>query len=166
MAGRLVGRRLKEGIALTAASAFGDAEAIAGLYDFADDCVGGVVADDRARWHAQHDILAILARFVVTAAGVAISGFVQGVIAQIHERVEVRVGLDVDRAPRTAVTAGRAALGHKLLAPERHQATPAVAAAYRNDYVVNKFHGRGLSHSRTSNRHPVCCTVDRRSVQT
>ena len=109
----------------------------------------GQIADQLARIHVVHDgaqrhphleIAARLARHI--AAGTALSALCPELSrhAKSGQRVERRVGNEIDAAAIATIPAVRTTLGHVLLSAEAQAAVSAVAGDDANCCLIDEFH--------------------------
>ena len=96
------------------------------------------VAQKRAARDAQYDALAVLAGAALALAVLAVPGDELALIAEVHQRGHVAVGLKNDVAAAAAVAAVRPAGRHVFLAVEGHRPVPALTGADFYSYLVNK----------------------------
>ena len=95
--------------------------------------------DDRALGHGDLEVVAAAAVEVLALAVDAVAGPPVGVVAERQQRGHVVVGDEPDVAALAAVAAVRAAHRHRTLAPERHAARAAVAAAHVELALVDEL---------------------------
>ena len=124
-------------VAPAAASAAAGDEVAAGAH-VVHDGAGVRVADDRSGRDAQHNALAVLARAALGAAGSAVAGGELALVAEVHQRVHVRVGAEDDVAAAPAVAAVRASGRDVLLAVEGDGAVAALAGLDVYGYFVDE----------------------------
>ena len=167
MARRAVGRALEVGVAEAAVAALGDADALAGLHDLADQRLLVLGQHLGARRHLDDGIVAVGAIALLAHAGHAVLGLHVLHVAVVDQRVEVLHALDPDVAAAAAIAAVRAAELDELLAPERDAAVAAVAGADVELGKVEEFHGRsgvlqglGISADASPRCHPGPCARD------
>jgi len=72
--------------------------------------------------------------------GLTATGAKNTLIAVIHQRIQIAVGLNQYRATGTAVTAIGAAVFNRLLATEADAAIAALAGVYFNDCFIYELH--------------------------
>src|SRR5699024_5860554 len=106
------------------------------------DLTGLLVADDRAARHADDEVRAVLALAALAAAVFARRGDVFFLVAEVHQRGQVVIHLEDDRAAAAAVAAVRPAGGDILLAVEADLAVPALAG---DDLDLCNIDKHGLS---------------------
>ena len=125
-------------VAASAASAFGDDDALVGLCEVVDQLAGVLVVEGGADRDLQDDGVAVEAGAVGAHAVLAALGLVLGVVAEVDQGV-VALGADHDDvAAAAAVAAGGTAAGHELLAPEGHAAVAAVAGFDANFCFIDE----------------------------
>src|SRR5271157_5112296 len=124
LAGSLMRGSCKAGVAPSAASAARHHNALVRAREVMHQLARGLVINDGADRHLQHDAVT-LAASLVRAFAVTPAGF--------HD----------DVAAVAAVPAGRTAARHELLAPEGHAAVAAIACLDPDSGFVNE-HGRAV----------------------
>src|SRR5262249_23756658 len=127
---RLMRGRHEIGVALTAAPAAGDDDAIAVLEHFAEPLLGVDVLDHGADWHG-HDY-SISGAAALVGAGPVIAGWrgPRVAIRVVEQRRQIRIADDDDVAAATSVPSIGPTHGHELLASERDDARSAVACLH------------------------------------
>jgi hypothetical protein len=111
----------------------------------------GSLVHDRAGRDEEIDVDSGLACPIGAFAVAATSCGEDFLEAVIEERVQVRVGNEVNRAARPSVAAARPAARHELLAPEGHRATAAVACGDVNiDFIYKHISARTKRRSLSS----------------
>ena len=118
------------GVAPPALAALGREEDLALLQEIVEDLLPAFLPDDGPDRDAQDDVLAPLSLPVAPLAGLAVLGFVDGVEAEIDERIQVRFGDEEDAPAVAAAAAVRPASRHLGFAAE---ADASVAALSRLD---------------------------------
>jgi len=140
LAGRLVRARLEEGISATALPALGHLDALPRRHDLPDHLTRVLVLDDGARRHADHHVLARGPGLLPAPSGLPVVGEDMLVVAEVHQRIQVLVGLHEDGASVAAVAARRPALRHKLFLTPRNDAFSPIATAHLEIDPVEKLH--------------------------
>src|SRR5688572_7203329 len=103
-----------------------DDDALVRLVEVGQQHVLVGVVDQRARRDGNDQVLTALAEFLLAHAGLAARGAPVVLAGEVEQRVLVDVGHEHDRPAVATVTPVGPALGHVLLAPERHAAVAAV----------------------------------------
>ena len=117
-------------VATSAASAFGDDDALVGLREVVDEFAGFLVVKSGADGDLEGDGFSIESGAVGAQAVLTALGLVLGVIAEMDEGVVALLGDHDDVAAASAVAAGGTTAGNKLFAAEGHTAIAAVAGFY------------------------------------
>ena len=125
-------------VARAAAAAFGHAERLAVLEEFAQLAARFRVLHDRPERDADRDVAAVGAVLEAAAAGLAVFGAALGIVEDARERIDVLVAGEEDVAAAAAVAAVRPAERHKRLAAERHRAVATPAGADEHLNLVDK----------------------------
>ena len=96
-----------------------------------------------AAWHADDQVIGVLAFLAGTAAIFAIGGGILALIAEVHQGGQVWVRLEHDVAAAAAIAAVRAASRDELFAVEADRAIAALAGVQPDGCDINKITGTG-----------------------
>jgi len=106
-----------------------------------DEFAGLIVEDHGAGRHADEQVVAREAVLLLEAAGVAALGLPLGPALKVEQRVDVLIGDKDDIAAIPPIAAIWPALGHVLLAAERHAAVSAVSGLDRDGGAIDEHAG-------------------------
>ena len=135
---RLTGRRGEVRVAPAAAAALEQDVLLPRLVHIGHQTAVGNQTHRRAHRHFDDEILGALAAAERRRAVFAVVGGVFALIAEIHQRVHVRVGEQHNVAAVAAVAAVRAAVLHKFFAMERDRAVAAVSGLRGDFNLIDK----------------------------
>ena len=145
---RTVHARFEVQIAQAALAACGQKLTVAVVRQIGHGFARGLVDDERAHGHAQHDVFAARAEAVGAAAVFAVGREELARVSVVHQRVDVAVGLSPHTAAAAAVAAVGTALGNEFFAAKARCAIAAFAALNFNAGFVNEFHRCNLRMKR------------------
>src|SRR5262245_20144404 len=137
-------------IAVTAASALGDDEALDRLREIVDDLVGVFIIDNGADGDLDFEIRSVMAAPVAAFAMTPALGAKDVIVSKLQQCIFVRICDEINVAAIAAISTTRAATRNELLATKGDAAVSAIAGFHCDFGFVDEHGYKTLRHKKAA----------------